>query len=84
MQVDIYASRRRSEMFWYLPEGAAPEALEDKLQQLLGPMRLALQLELHPDRKLLRADVQTVMQEIQEKGYYLQLPPPTEPPAQSR
>lgn len=71
----IYKDARRGEMYLYLAKedgfDAAPKALIEKM----GKLEFVMELELHPGRKLVRADVIEVMKALDCKGYYLQLPP---------
>lgn len=71
----IYKSARRGEMYLYLAKkdgfNAAPKALIESM----GKLRLVMELELFPGRKLARASVDQVMKSLERKGYYLQLPP---------
>ena len=39
------------------------------------PLELVMQLDLHAERKLARADVEQVMRELKDRGFYLQMPP---------
>ncbi len=71
----IYKDARRGEMYLYLAKedgfDAAPRALIEKM----GELEFVMELELHPGRKLARADVSAVIEALDRKGYYLQLPP---------
>lgn len=71
----IYKDARRGEIYLYLAKedgfDAAPNALIDKM----GELEFVMELELHQGRKLARADVLAVMEALDKKGYYLQLPP---------
>ena len=62
-------------MYLYLAKedgfDAAPKALIEKM----GELEFVMELELHPRRKLARADVSAVMEALDRNGYYLQLPP---------
>ncbi|WP_419621567.1 YcgL domain-containing protein [Thiolapillus sp.] len=34
-----------------------------------------MELELHPERRLARANAEKVLKQLAEEGYYLQMPP---------
>ncbi len=51
------------------------ENLPEALLMLTGKLEQAMELDLTPERKLARADVVEVMQSLEEKGFYLQIPP---------
>jgi len=77
MQVEcvIYKSKKQEELYLYID---ASKQLNEFPAELLGKINTEkpiMNLTLSPERKLARADVVKVMQEIQQKGFYLQLPP---------
>ncbi len=72
----VYRSRRKRETYLFLPRDADPRDLPDELLALVGRLEAVMDLELTPERRLVRADARTVMAALREKGYYLQLPPP--------
>ncbi len=48
--------------------------MPEALLKVLGKLELAMELELHNERKLARADVDKVRQALQEDSFYLQMP----------
>jgi uncharacterized protein len=83
MQVSIYKSSKKDEMYLYIARPAESEAEGfDALQVLPEPVRVAfgratfvMHLELSEDRKLARANVLHVMDSVANKGFFLQMPP---------
>ena len=79
MKCLIFRCSRKDQMYLYLPyeedEQQAVARLPQGLVMLTGRLVKAMELDLAPDRKLARADVNEVMAALQEKGYYLQSPP---------
>lgn len=75
----VYRSPHKPEMYLYLaaPDGfdVIPEALLDQF----GEPVLVIELELSPDRRLAREDVEIVMCNLRTRGYHLQLPPRLRP-----
>ncbi len=72
---DIYRSPRKEEMYLYVQKQDGLEKVPENLRQLFGtPVHVTTML-ITPERKLARADVQKVMNALQEQGYYLQMPP---------
>ena len=75
MQCAIYKSNKKAETYLYvLGEGNFSRVPQDLLR-LLGRLDLVMTLELTPHRTLARADPEQVRQQLETRGYYLQLPP---------
>ena len=72
---DIYRSPRESEMYLYVSKQQGMQAVPEKLQELFGKPVHVTTLLLTPERKLARADVEKVLNALEEQGYYLQMPP---------
>ena len=74
----IYRSSRKDELYVYLRAKDGFADLPEGLRTLLGTPTFVMDLELHRDRQLARADVQTVIEGLRSQGYYLQMPPVSE------
>ena len=75
----IYRSAKKEEMYLYLAQEDDFDAVPELLMRRFGRPTLVMTLELHPERTLARADVRKVMAQLQEEGYYLQMPPKLAP-----
>jgi uncharacterized protein YcgL (UPF0745 family) len=75
----IYKSSKKDEMYLYLAEEDNFEEVPEILMARFGNPIPVMSLELDNHRKLARADVAKVMQQLKSKGYYLQLPPELRP-----
>lgn len=75
----IYRSPRRDEMYLYLSQEARFEAVPEALLQRFGAPKLVMELELHPERKLAREDVNKVLANLRTQGFHLQMPPEIKP-----
>lgn len=73
--VSIFRSPRRAEMYLYLPRPAQFDALPEALQTQFGEPEHVMDLLLTPERRLARVDVVRVLNDITDKGFYLQMPP---------
>lgn len=66
-------------MYLYVPfnkdESAVLSTLPETLIQLTGKLSKIMELELTPQRQLARVNVLDVMSALEEKGYYIQMPP---------
>ncbi len=81
--VDIYRSSLKEGMYLYLEKGKTVDSIPEELARRFGKGELAMTLLLTPDKTLARASVEKVMAQVQEKGFYLQLPPGPEDYMQS-
>lgn len=80
---DIYRSKDKPDMYLYVSQTEGLEGVPEALMQQFGKVEKAMTLMLTPDRKLARADINQVMQNLRDKGYYLQIPPRPEAYMQS-
>lgn len=71
----VYRSPRKEGMYLFVDRDRPLEDLPEGLLAGFGTPELALNLVLTPERRLARADAATVLAALDEKGYYLQLPP---------
>lgn len=83
MLCEIYKSSKKDEMYLYVAsipsegdEHIDPlSVLSDAMKSAFGRATFVMKLELNEKRKLARANVLHVLDSIQTKGFYLQLPP---------
>lgn len=71
----IYRSQNKQWTYLFLPKKDDFSALDDTLVALLGVLDFSFEFNLDKQKKLMRTDSETVMKQIKEKGFYLQLPP---------
>ena len=83
MQCWIYKGSRREETYLYLAVEDGTDPVPDALLTALGRLELVMSLELSPRRTLARASAEQVIQDLESKGYYLQMPP-VDMPGQGR
>lgn len=79
LECSVFRCSKKDEMYLYLPYGEDKELLinsvPDGLLKLTGQLDHVMDLELAEERKLARADVIEVIKQINENGFYLQMPP---------
>jgi hypothetical protein len=79
METFIYKSRKREELYIYLANHDDFSVVPEDLMASLGKEpEFVMKLTLSEERKLAREDVRKVMQNLQEKGFHLQMPPPAD------
>ena len=71
----VFRSSRREEMYLYVDKSRGLEDVPEALLKQFGEPREVMTLVLSPGRQLARADVATVMIQVREQGFYLQMPP---------
>lgn len=71
----IFRCSKQPDMYLYLRAGLAPDALPEPLRKLTGRLTEVMRLALTPGRRLARVDVALVREQLQSRGYYLQMPP---------
>lgn len=74
----IYRSKRKDGMYLYVPRKKDMSELPEPLMQFFGQPLLAMDLVLTPQRALAREDIHTVLRNLAEQGYHLQMPPPAD------
>ena len=84
MFCSIYKSSKKDEMYLYIArlevkeseEPANPlEVLPEAVRTAFGRATFVMDLELSEQRKLARVNVMHVMDSIETKGFFLQMPP---------
>lgn len=71
----IYRSQRQPGAYLYTTFEQGLEPVPALLLAKLGDLSEAMSLLLEPDRKLANADVDAVMSQLHDNGFYLQMPP---------
>lgn len=82
-QVRVYRSSRRQEMYLYVDIVEDMDRVPDALMKQFGRPVEVMELELHDQRKLARAEAAMVLERIATDGFYLQMPPSPEAEASS-
>jgi len=72
----IYKGSKKEQTYLYVNRENDFEHVPDALLNALGELVLVMDVQLHPQRTLARADVGQVLAELEEKGFFLQMPPP--------
>lgn len=78
----IYKSLKKAELYLYLDKKDDFSALPEALLQTVGRLEFVMELELTPERKLAREKAEKVLAGLQEKGFFMQLPPTVLPATQ--
>jgi uncharacterized protein YcgL (UPF0745 family) len=77
MNCYIYRCSRKEDLYIYLAERDDFSMVPAEIMRSLGVTEFAMELELNPETKLACEDTSTVLKNLQEKGFHLQLPKDT-------
>lgn len=78
MIIEIFRSLKKDEMYLYVEKSKGLADVPEALLSQFGQHASVMTLLLKADRKLARADAKTVLDAIQQQGFYLQMPPAKE------
>ncbi len=74
----IYRSPRKHEMYLYVLRAEALSRVPEPLLGAFGTPVHAFDMVLTPERTLAREDIIKVLENLDNQGYHLQMPPPEE------
>ncbi len=76
MEVYVYNSSKKSGYYVYLGEKDNFDVLPDSIRPALGDLTLTLTFELNADRKLAQEDPDVVRENIEKRGFHVQISDP--------
>jgi uncharacterized protein YcgL (UPF0745 family) len=71
----IYKSLRKNQMYLYLTDEGDFTRVPAPLLERFGRPGFVMKLALHAHRRLAHADVNEVLSQLRQRGWYLQMPP---------
>jgi uncharacterized protein len=71
----IYRSPKEEGMYLYVKKEEGLTKVPEELLRLFGKPQAAMVLLLTPEKKLARVNVNKVIEDLNEQGFYLQMPP---------
>jgi uncharacterized protein YcgL (UPF0745 family) len=74
----VYKSSKKQETYLYVPGRDDFSKVPEALLKTFGTPVFLMIMPLKKDRELARVDINKLRTELTTKGFYLQLPPPTE------
>ena len=75
MQCFIYKSLKKDQLYLYVDKKDDFTRLPEGCMTTLGRLEFVMELALTSDRSLAREDAEKVRQQLQTKGFFIQLPP---------
>jgi|TARA_B110000240_G_C13389365_1_gene406068 uncharacterized protein YcgL (UPF0745 family) len=73
MLVHIYRSNRKPDTYLYLAEKDDFSMVPDSLMTVFGEPEFSFSFQLSAQKKLIKEDATTVLNNLKEQGYHLQL-----------
>ena len=73
----IYRSSKKDELYLFVAKEDDFECVPEEVMKGFGAPRKAMELELTPETKMARSNAAEVLANIEERGFHLQMPPPT-------
>lgn len=74
----IYKSPRKNEMYLYVLKSDALKRVPETLLAAFGAPLHTFDMVLSPERQLAREDIHKVLDNLEQQGYHLQMPPAEE------
>lgn len=71
----IYKSLKKDELYLYITCKDDFSSVPETLLKSFGQLEFVMELELTPDRSLARENVNHVMENLSQKGFFVQMPP---------
>ncbi|TRW90321.1 YcgL domain-containing protein [Candidatus Methylobacter oryzae] len=71
----IYKSLKKDQLYLYVDKKDDFSKVPEALFNSFGKMEFVMDLELTPERKLAKEDVDKVIESLNTKGFFVQLPP---------
>lgn len=78
ISVSAYKSPKKEELYLFVPKEKGLEELPPELLVMFGEPQHVIDYDLTPDRKLPRANAKEVLDALESKGFYMQMPPTEE------
>lgn len=75
---DVYKTSKKDEMYLYVEKKVGFSRVPEELMKMFGQPVLAMTILITPEKKLGRADTEKVINDLESKGFYLQMPPAKE------
>ena len=78
MKTVIYKGNKKQDSYLYIEQEDDFSRVPDMLIKTLGKLEKVMTLELNPEKKLARADVNQVKDSLKNEGFFLQMPDESE------
>lgn len=79
MKCAVYRSNNKDMTYLYLPEADDMSRVPEVLMKLISPVERVLEFDLTPERILAQENAGEVLKQIEEQGWFLQMPQQDQP-----
>lgn len=83
MKCAVYRSNKRDLTYLYLPESEDLSKVPEALLKMISPVERVLEFDLTAERRLAQENASAVLKQLQEQGWFLQMPREENPIFQS-
>ena len=74
----VFKSSKKDEMYLYVDKQEQLASVPDALKTMFGTPLHVFDMLITPEKKMARVEADKVLNDIQEKGFFLQMPPAKE------
>ena len=75
MKCVVYKGSRKPDAYLYIQRKGNFSQVPESLLDLMGTLQVPISLDLTADSTLAQARIEEVLQQLEDRGFYLQLPP---------
>jgi len=79
MKCAVYRSNKKDLTYLYLPQEDDMSRVPDSLRKMIEPVERVLEFDLTPDRSLAMENAADVLKQLEEQGWFLQMPRQDQP-----
>jgi uncharacterized protein YcgL (UPF0745 family) len=77
MMCFVYKSKKKSDAYLYVSQKDDFTTVPDALMAMLGTLEFVMDVDLNTRVSLAQSDIRQVREQLQQQGFYLQLPQET-------
>lgn len=77
MECQIYKGKRKQEHYLFMPAESSLEDIPEHILEMLGEIQHVMNIDITPATHLAQSKPEAILEMIEEKGFYIQLPQET-------
>jgi len=75
LNVSVYKSPKKEELYLYIPQEKSLDDIPQEVLVIFGKPKHVIDFELSAEKKLARVDAATVLEALNSRGFFMQMPP---------